>query len=191
MLTALSRPGRLLAAWTLAELLVAMAASCILCAGLITGSIALQKSFIASRHHMISQAQQMLLTDYMNLDLRRALTVSTQFGRLTVTIPDYYDSSEEPRDPEIRGGAIVYGPGPKQITYYKEGEVIYRQEGSSKLALASNVEDFALTFLDQGQSIQVSVSFVPRFQFSTRTRDRARDGTTTFTTTLLRNKRQS
>jgi type II secretory pathway pseudopilin PulG len=183
-------PLRRLAGWTLAELMVAMAISSLLCGALIAGSLSLQKSFVASRHHILAQAEQMRLMDYMNLDLRRALSVSTGSGRLTVTIPDYYDSFGQPRDPEVKGGLAVYGPSPKTITYYKDGEVIYRSEGASRIALATDVSDFQLTFLDLGQSIQVSVTFIPRFQFSTKNQPNARDGTATFATTLLRNKRQ-
>ncbi len=184
----LSRRGQ--RGWTLTELLIGMAAASVLCAGLITGAISLLKSFAASKHHIVAQAEQMRLTDYMNLDLRRALTVSTDNSRLTITIPDYYDSDGLPRTPKIQGGTAVYGTSSKEIVYYKNGATIYRQEGTRLTALANDVSNFQLTFLDLGQSIQVSVTFVSRFQFSTATRASSRDGTATTTTTLLRNKRQ-
>jgi len=183
------RSGRS-AAWTLTELMVSMAASTILCCGLVTGSILLQKCFLASRKHVIAQAEQMLLMDYMNLDLRRALTVSTNFGKLTLTIPDYYDSTGNPRDPQIHNGTAVYGPSPKTISYYQNGATIYRSDGATLLPLATNVSDFQLAFQDFGQSIKVSISFIPTFQFSTTGQANARNGTATYTTTLLRNKRQ-
>lgn len=182
---------RLLAAWTLSELMVALAVSSLLCGGLMTGSILLQKSFLASRYHMLAQAQQLRLTDYMDLDLRRALTVSTGSGRLAMTIPDYYDSTGVPRDPQIKNGGIIYGPGTKTITYYQDGATIYRSEGMTTSALATDVADFQLAFLDLGQSIQVSVTFVPKFQFSDKTQGSARNGTAIYSTILLRNKRQS
>jgi type II secretory pathway component PulJ len=185
-----SNSHRRTGAWTLAEIMVAMSISSLLCAGLITGSLTLQKSFIASRHHILAQAEQMRLTDYMNLDLRRALTVSTANGRLTLTIPDYYDSFGQPRDPQIKNGLAVYGTNSKTVTYYKDGSTIYRMESSSLTAIANDVSDFQLTFLDLGQSIQVSVTFIPRFQFSSSTQSGVRSGTATYTTTLLRNKRQ-
>lgn len=190
----MTRPSlakRGLSGWTLAELLVAMTISSLLCGGLITGALVLQKSFIASQHHIKAQAQQMRLTDSMNLDLRRALTVSTTFGRLTLTIPDYYDSLGNPRNPQIQNGTATYGTSPKTVTYYKEGTTIYRQDAASLTALATDVSDFQLTFLDLGQSIQVAVSFLPRFQFSGNNRESVRAGTMTYSTTLLRNKRQS
>ena len=76
------------AGWTLAELMVAMAIASIMMAGLITGSITIQRSFMASRHHIDAQAQQMRLMDYMTLDLRRALTVDAGNGVLTLTVRD-------------------------------------------------------------------------------------------------------
>jgi hypothetical protein len=176
--------------WTLSELMVAISLSSLLCGGLITGAILLQKSFVASRYHILAQTQQMRLTDYMDLDLRRALTVSTAFGRLTMTIPDYYDSVGNPRDPQIQGGKAVYGPSTKTITYYKDGATIFRTEGAVTSALATDVSDFQLAFLDLGQSIQISVTFIPKFQFSDRTQGTARNGTAIFSTILLRNKRQ-
>lgn len=190
MNTASLQRSRSIAAWTLSELMVAVTISSLLCGGLITGSILLQKSFVASRYHILAQAQQMRLTDYMDLDLRRALSVST-VGGLTMTIPDYYDSTGKPRDPVIRNGAAIYGPATKTIRYYQEGATIYRAEGASTTALASDVSDFKLAFQDLGQSIQVSVTFVPKFQFSTKNRESVRDGTAIFSTILLRNKRQS
>lgn len=177
--------------WTLSELMVAIAVSSLLCGGLVTGSLLLQKSFMASRYHILAQAQQMRLADYMDLDLRRALTVSTANGRLTMTIPDYYDSIGNPRDPQIQNGTAVYGPSTKTITYYQTGATIYRTEGATTTALASDVSDFQLVFLDLGQSIQISVTFIPKFQFSTQAQASARNGTAITSTILLRNKRQS
>ncbi len=177
--------------WTLAELMVAMAITSVMTAGLITGAITIQRSYMASRHHMDSQAQQMRLMDYMGLDLRRALSVQTAASQISITIPDYYDEAGEARDPQISGGLAMYGPSPIAISYYRDGSTIYRKEGAKVLPLASNVADFELTFLDAGQSIQVGVTFLPKFQFSgVRNANSVRLGTATYTNTLLRNKRQ-
>ncbi|EDY18759.1 hypothetical protein CfE428DRAFT_3796 [Chthoniobacter flavus Ellin428] len=176
--------------WTLAELMVAMAVASLMTAGLITGSITIQRSFMASRHHIEAQAQQMRLMDYMTLDLRRALKVDTSNGTLTVTIPDYYDANGAPRDPQISGGQAVYGSQPVTIQYYKSGATIYRCAGNTPTALASDVADFQLTFLDAGQSIQIGVTFVPTYQFAGNNTENVRIGTAIYTNTLLRNKRQ-
>ncbi len=176
--------------WTLTELLVAMAVASVMTAGLVTGAVTIQRSFAASRHHVESQAQQMRLMDFMGLDLRRALTVGTADGGLQITIPDYYDAEGEARDPQITRGLATYGAAPIAISYRKDGTTIYRTEGTAVTALASDVSEFQLTFLNSGQSIQVGVTFLPKFQFSgNRNKENVRLGTATYTNTLLRNKR--
>lgn len=184
--------GTALRGWTMAELLVAMAITSLLSAGLAVGAITIQKSFIASRYHMEAQAQQMRLMDSMNLDLRRALTVTADPGRLSMTIPDYYDSQGLPRDPEIKNGRAVYGTTSRTIRYHKDGSTIYRNDGGFDQALATDVSDFQLAFLDLGQSIRVSVTFLPKYQFFQAQKwESMRAGTASFATTLLRNKRQN
>ena len=153
------------------------------------GAASIQRSFIASRHHVNAQAQQVRLIDYINLDLRRALSVTTAAGRLVVKIPDFYDTSGEPRDPQIVRGLAVYGSQHKTIEYFREGAAIYRKEGNEKKELATDVSDFQLSFQDLGQSIRVSVTFIPRFQLNG-SKEGNREATATHCTTLLRNKRQ-
>lgn len=177
-------------AWTLAELMIAMSITSLMTAGLIAGAITIQRSFVASRHHVESQAQQMRLMDFMTLDLRRALTVDAGDGVLTLTIPDYYGTDGEPRDPHISGGQALYGPTPTTISYYQTGASIYRSEGTRIITLADNVAEFQLEFLDAGQSIQVEVTFLPKFQFAGRNTNSVRVGTAIYSNTLLRNKRQ-
>lgn len=56
--------------------------------------------------------------------------------------------------------------------------------------LATDVQQFVFDFTDDGeQAISVSISFVPKFQFSARDTQSLRLATTTYATTLLRNKR--
>ncbi len=177
------------AGWTLTELMVATSISTMLSAGLITAVISLQKSFLASRHHIIAQSEQMLLLDYMGLDLRRALSVSTSATELSITIPDYYNASGTPRDPQIQGSQAAYGPTPKTIRYYKSGTAIYRTEAGIPTALANSVSDFQMTFQNLGQSINVTITFTPKYQLWGRNINDRRASTTTYTSTLLRNKR--
>lgn len=175
--------------------MMAMTISSVLIAGLLVAAYTLQRSFRASQHHITAQAQQMRLMDYMNLDLRRALKVlKAGDERLELTIPDYYTVDEDgdavPRDPEIKQGTAVYGTTPLNVSYYREGGTVYREQGGVKQVLAEDVSDFRFDPDDHGQSISVSFTFLPRFQVSTTDAENARFGTTTYTTTLLRNKRQ-
>lgn len=177
--------------WTMTELLMAVTVSSVLVAGLTVAAYTIQRSFQASKHHVNAQAQQMRLMDYINLDLRRALAVSTSNGKLTVKIPDYYDADGFPRDPVIGKGMATYGSAPKTVEYYRDGTGIYRADSAEKLALATDVSDFQLTFQDFGQSILVKVTFLPKFQLSQKEQENVRQGTAMFSTTLLRNKRQN
>lgn len=182
--------------WTLTELMMAMTISSVLIAGLLIAAYSLQRGFQASRHHIVAQSQQMRLMDYINLDLRRSLSVETLAGPvIKLTIPDYYELDSngdlQPRNPEITGSTIKYGPNPVTIQYFQEGDNFIRQEGSAKQVLASDVEDFDFVPLSSGdQYYKVSFTFVPRFQVGGRSGEDARSGTTTYTKTLLRNKRK-
>lgn len=162
-----------------------------LSAGIIVGALTIQKSFIASRHHVNSQAQQLRLLDYMNLDLRRALTVNCAGGELTLTIPDYYNGLGVPNDPRISKGKISYGIGSTTIRYAKSGNTICRNVNGTLTTLATDVNDFDITLQDSGQVIGISVTFVPRYRrnLTQTAADQIRLGTASYTSTLLRNKR--
>jgi type II secretory pathway pseudopilin PulG len=178
-----------IAGLTLLELLFATSITGVMVAGLLVGAVLIQRSFAASRHYLDAQAAQARLIDYMALDLRRALTVTTSDNKLAMTIPDFYGTDGEPRTPVIQGGTAIYGPRTRSISYYKDGQTIFRKEETATTAVATDVADFQLLFTDNGQSISVSVTFEPRFQLSSAARASVRDGTAAFSTTLLRNKR--
>lgn len=184
--------------WTITETLMAASVMSVMTAGLVIGAYTIQRSYLASRHHIAAQAQQMRVMDYVNLDLRRALSADRpKRGLLVLTIPDYYegadkdnyDLTDKVRDPQIKNGTAVYGGAPKTVQYYKEGDVIYRQQGAHKTALASGVQDFDPVFDPIGDSVAVSITFLPTFQLSGKNAESVRGGTATYSTTLLRNKR--
>ena len=175
--------------FTLPEVLIATSVFSIMAAAIFGVSIAVQKNYRACRHQMRSQSEQMRVLDYMALDLRRALTVSTGDNQLTLTIPDYYTSSGTPRDPVISSGRVVYGDAaqPVTVSYYKQGNTIFRESGGERLAIATDVQSFELNFTTLSSVVDVSVNFDPRFQF-TSTPGGYREGTSKFISTLLRNK---
>lgn len=191
----LSRRARL-AGSALADVLLSSTISSVMIVGMMTATVTLQRSFSATDHHARSQVQQARLVDYMARDLRRALavTVDTYQGseRLNLTLPDFYDAQGKPRDPAIVKGGIQYGDGTTgvSVSYYKSGGTVYRKVGSVTTALATGVEDFVPDYTDSGkQIVDVSVTFVPRFQLNQRDVSALRLGTATHGTTLLRNKR--
>jgi hypothetical protein len=167
----------------------------LLAAGMFTAVTAVQKSTAATNHHMRSQIQQARLLDYISRDLRRALTVNVAAKdgeeTLKLTIPDFYDAAGSPREPVITKGNIVYGDAAGvQVSYVKKGNQVLRRFREKEDVLAVDVQDFHLDFTDDGkQTIAVSINFVPRYQFTAKNAESVREGTTTYTTTLLRNKR--
>lgn len=181
--------------FTLSDLMVSTAITAMVAGGMLTAVVAIQKSTAASYHHVRSQIQQARLIDYIARDLRRALTVSVgsnQGGEtLSVTIPDFYDASGAARDPVISKGKIVYGNSAGvPVSYLKLGNKVVRRANGHDEELATDVEQFKIDFTDSGkQVVSVSINFVPRFQFTNANREAVRDGTTTYATTLLRNKR--
>jgi len=182
-------------AFTLSGLLVSTAITATVAGGMFTAIVAIQKSTAASYHHIRSQIQQARLIDYIARDLRRALTVNvgtSQSGEtLNVTIPDYYTADGASQDPVISNGGIVYGnPAGIPVSYFKSGGNVIRRANGQDEILATDVEQFNFDFTDNGeQAISVSISFVPRFQFSSTNQEALREATTTYATTLLRNKR--
>jgi type II secretory pathway pseudopilin PulG len=193
----------------LPEMLIATAVTSVLAAAMLTGIAVLQRSAQAAQHHAKSQTEQTRLLGYITRDLRRALTVNVDTfegsERLILTIPDYYDDENKPRDPRIKDDAIEYGdptvatPAPVTIRFYKSGSTVFRSvkrirrgvENEVVTALATDVQDFDPDFTDDGkQSVGVSISFIPKFQFHPANISALRAGTAVYATTLLRNKRR-
>lgn len=178
-------------ALTQVEVMVSAAVLSLLCAAVVVGALVIQRSFRATGNYVMKEAAQMRLLDYMALDLRRALTVNTDDGSesIELTVPDFYQPDGTRRQPHIQGGMAYYGnpAAPVQVRYYRANGKLFRQVGSTITNIAAEVEDFNVTFRDEGQVIEVSVSFVPTFRPS----GGSREGTTTVCRTLLRNKRQS
>ena len=63
------------AAFTLAEVLVAAAITAVTSSALFVGITTVQRTFRAAEHHAKSQSEQARIIDYIARDLRRALTV--------------------------------------------------------------------------------------------------------------------
>lgn len=179
---------------TLIEVIIASATSSVLAGGMLLTLNSVQRSFRASEHYVERQTEQLRVTDYMALDLRRALTVSTANERLQVTIPEYYSTNSagklEPREPQISRGQINYGANPVTIAFYKQGSQILREENGRKLVLAGDVQDMAIDYQDLRDVIEVRVKFTPKFQMSGNT-EASREATTAYTRVLLRNKRRN
>ena len=192
-------------ATTLVELSVGMSVTAAIVAALFYGIVHIRKAFVGAEHDVLSQSSQLRLLDWVALDLRRALAASKQTGtegdELLVTIPDYlvWDASANggrgglvPRDPQLIDGLIVYGDPAHQVQvhYYKRGQEVLRSENGTATTVADQVSDFRISIPDAtGQVIEVTATFMPRFQWGTGSAA-VRRGTTATVRTLLRNRRR-
>lgn len=180
-------------ALTLLETLIASTIGAVALAAVASGSISMQRCAAAAEDFAIAKTDQARLSDYMALDLRRALRLTAGTDGVTIMtlqIPDYYDADGQPRTATITNYEAHYGnpAAPVTVVYRKVGSWISRQQGNgTALRIAENVEDFQVSVQDLGKVVKTEVTFLPRFSRSTAA---ARKATAVFATTLLRNKRK-
>lgn len=188
-------------AFTLHEILVSAAILSLICAALFSGAVSLHRSLTAAEQFAAAKSDQARLSDYLAMDLRRALKVESGTDGTTIatiTIPDYYDpqsSVPAARTPHIVNSEVQYGdsstPGEEVATvvYRKLGSSIFRKEHDlPEREIAANVDDFKITLRDLGKVVNTEITFQPRF--STKATAEARTASTVYNTTLLRNTRK-
>ena len=180
-------------AFAASELMIALALFSTLSAGLFMGFISLQRSFTATSDFAVNHADQMRISDYLALDLRRAVAVTAAQNDTTISIPVYYDASGVPQTPTLDGkGGVNYGAAGSsiQIHYYLSGGTIYRQQGAgSPVALAENVQDFVFNVTDSAKVVSTRITFSPIFK-SGGASAAVTAATAFYNTTLLRNSRR-
>ena len=180
-------------AFTTAEVIVALTLFSTLSAALFMGATSLQRSFAATTDFAINHADQMRISDYFSLDLRRAVGVTAARNETRIQIPAYYDDEQNPLTPTLDGhGGVNYGAANSfvEIHYYLSGGSIFRQEGSNPpLELASNVADFTFNITDLRKVVSTQITFVPQFRAGGAS-TAAIAATTFYNTTLLRNSRR-
>lgn len=126
---------RILSGFTLAEMAVAAGIGTAILAALTTASVALQRSFVAIEDYSKGQNDQMRISDYLALDLRRAFSVSITGSpanppvTVTLVIPNFYQPKQPnqpsvPYDPRITG---VTGWPYKKHHHHKHQNVILNQ----------------------------------------------------------------
>jgi Tfp pilus assembly protein PilW len=182
-------------AFTLLEMLMTMASSSIVLAALIISGVALQRSFAALEGYSIAQGDQLRVSDYISMDVRRALTASVDNNNvLTVTIPNYYDannnnpkwSNAHPVAPSFgAGGAIQYAAGTTTIKYYQLASNFIREVNGTQNIIARNVASFTVSPQDLTSSVSCSITFSPSFTYLPGPGPVS--GTTVYSNTFLRN----
>jgi Tfp pilus assembly protein PilW len=198
-------------AFTLAEMMVGMAAGALILLGLTLASISLQRSFSSGDAYATAQDSQLRVMDYLTRDLRRASTAtpSGDGTQVTLTVPDYYDSydasgnpsprssvNSQPRDPVLTTGAPVFGSYNPIITYYVDTttqslirQIDWQVSGvakQSKTVIADGIANFIMNITPYSNSvIQAQITFLPKFERNSLIIARA--GTTLNATVTLRN----
>ena len=160
--------------------------------GLILGFIALERNYAATTDFATNHADEMRISDYLALDLRRALALSAAHNDTRIWIPKYYGTDGQPQTPTLDNeGNVYYGTAGSsvQIHYYLSGGTIYRQQDTgTPTPLAVNVQDFVFDVTDAGKVVSTRITFNPTFRAGVASAD-ATAATAFYNTTLLRNAR--
>ena len=180
--------------FALGELIISTAIFSAVSAGLILGFVSLKRNYTATADFAINHADQMRISDYLALDLRRAVKVEAVKNDASIYIPCYYDSTEarSPQTPILDGKGGVYYGAPTcsvKVRYYLQDAIIYRKHGDdTAIALARDVQDFEFDATDLGKVVKTSIKFKPTFK-SSGASDEVKIATAFHNTTLLRNSR--
>src|ERR1044071_8530524 len=127
----MTRPNCAPSAFLLPETLIAMSIFSAISLALMMGFVSLERNFAATTDFATNHTDSVRISDYLALDLRRALSVQTAENSTTITIPSYYDANGNPQTPQLDGeGGVYYGASGSsvQIRYYLAKGTIYRQQ---------------------------------------------------------------
>ena len=176
----------------LPELMVALSIFSAISLALIMGFTSLERNFAATTDFATNHTDAVRISDYLALDLRRALSVQTTTNNTTITIPAYYDAAGNPQTPQLDGeGGVYYGTDGSYVTirYYLFNSTIYRQQdAATPVAIADNVKDFIFNVTDLGKVASTKITFNPIFVAGGPSQS-AIAATAVYNTTLLRNTR--
>jgi prepilin-type N-terminal cleavage/methylation domain-containing protein len=176
-------PSRTHFAFTLTEVMLALAISSVILGAILTSSASLQKSFNAIDAYFGTHMQQIRIVDYLSRDVKRGLIVTTSadLQTVTITVPNYIIQAGDPEaviDPTRVGTprtpTMAYTPSGWQVNYGPATTtVVYSISGLSILRT-----EYAKT----------SITFQPIF--TSGGVPASRSGTTVYSTAYLRNKRR-
>ena len=107
------------AGFTLAEMLVAVAAASLVLGAVIVASISMQKSLNAADNFFSTHLQQIRIIDYLIRDVKRAYIVTASADKKTVTciLPNYLSGSARvnPTVTTNQNGSFVNYPGSRSV----------------------------------------------------------------------------
>lgn len=176
----------------LSEMMISTVLFAAISMGLLMGFTALERNYTATNDFALNHADQMRISDYLALDLRRALSLNAARNDTTINIPSYYDDTGQPQTPTLDGtGGVYYGAAGSSVAvhYYLSGGTIFRQQnGGTPVPLAVNVQDFTFDVTDSGKVVSTRITFNPTFTSGRASAD-ATAATAFYNVTLLRNTR--
>jgi len=192
-------------AFTLIEMMVAMAIGSAILGVAVISSIALQRSFNSTDNYLATQTQQIRIVDFLARDVRRGLSVISSVDQQTVQIqiPKYIIQAGDPEailNPSLIGTprspsrAIVtrdyninYGATTSSVQYKVNGASIERWEDGVKTTIASSTDNLLPQTIDtelaNTEYTTTSITFKPISVAD-------RSGTIVYTTAYLRNRRR-
>ena len=195
-------------AFTLTEMMVAIAIASTILAVTLTSSIALQRSFNEVDNYSTTHMQQIRIVDYLARDVRRGLSVTSSVDKqtVTITIPKYiyqagdtdlpnasligtprrpkrvYDTGVSTGDPKIN-----YGDTASAVQYQVQGSSILRTEDGIVTTIASSTDNLVPETTDvelaNTEYTTTAVTFKPISVAD-------RSGTVVYSTAYLRNRRR-
>jgi Tfp pilus assembly protein PilW len=193
-------------AFTLIEMMVAMATASAILGVTVTSSIALQRSFSSTDNYLATETQQIRIVDFLARDVRRGLSVVSSVDEQTVQIqiPKYIIQAGDPEailnplligTPRSPSRAIVsrdynmnYGAAvPSFVQYKVNGASIERWEDGVRTTIASSTDNLLPQTLDtelaNTEYTTTSITFKPISVAD-------RSGTIVYATAYLRNRRR-
>jgi hypothetical protein len=197
-------------AFTLPEMMLALATSGVVFGATLTSSGSLQKSFNAIDKYFATHMQQVRIVDYLSRDVKRGLIVTTSVDLQTVsiTVPNYVIQAGDPeavinpaligtpRTPTMTytpsGWQVNYGATTTSVVYSISGLSILRTENGVVTTIASSTDQLVPQTTDvelaNTEFTKTSITFQPIFTSGGAAASRS--GTTVFSTAYLRNKRR-
>ncbi len=190
-------------AFTLTEMIVAIAIASTILAVTLTSSIALQRSFSQVDNYFATHMQQIRIVDYLARDVKRGLSVTSSLDKQTVTvkIPRYIIQAGDsdatssnigtPRPPTkaIANGElnINYGATTSAVEYKVNGSSILRTEDGIITTIASSTDNLIPETIDielaNTEYTTTAITFKPISVAE-------RSGTIVYSTAYLRNRRR-
>ena len=184
--------------FVLTEMMISLVVFSTISMGLLLGFVSLERNFAATTDFATNHADAIRISDYLALDLRRALAVQAGQNNTTIWIPSYYDPNGVPQMPTLDGnGGVFYGSTANSsvtVRYYLLNGTIYRQQDAAPaVAIAENVRDFVFDVTDSGKVVTTRITFNTTFTSAGSSGAAlgapANTATAVYNTTLLRNSR--